>query len=221
MLNFNPSALRNKDPIIQVLKSLFPKTSSSNPKNVLMVAEGSGTHLHFFSQEEHFKSWNFLATDYEPQIVEQLKLNFHQQISDNNVNIQEPRVLDSGDLESWRNFNSNNTCQYDIIYNCNMVHISPINTSVGLFFGAGKFLTPETGKLIMYGPFAFNGVLSPESNVSFDKSLKSRNPEWGIRDLSYLIELAEKNGSGITRILKSTIRNVGNFSKFFKKSISQ
>ena len=46
------------------------------------------------------------------------------------------------------------------------------------------------GKLLMYGPFAVDGVLQPQSNVDFDLSLKLNNPEWGIRDIRDLVSLS-------------------------------
>ena len=63
---------------------------------------------------------------------------------------------------------------------------------LGLFRGCGTYLK-RNGLLLLYGPFAYDGVISPESNVNFDKSLKSSNQLWGIRDVNrQLIPLASK-----------------------------
>ena len=42
--------------------------------------------------------------------------------------------------------------------------------------------TKPGGLLILYGPFARSGGIAP-SNAAFDENLKSRNPDWGVRDL--------------------------------------
>ena len=62
---------------------------------------------------------------------------------------------------------------FDYLYNANMVHISEWKCTEGLFKLAGRVLRPH-GLLFMYGPFAVDGVLEPESNVNFDFMLKCR-----------------------------------------------
>ena len=63
---------------------------------------------------------------------------------------------------------------FDYLYNANMVHISEWECTEGLFKLANKVLRPDgaTGLLFMYGPFAVDGVLEPESNLYFDSMLK-------------------------------------------------
>jgi len=46
----------------------------------------------------------------------------------------------------------------------------------------------------MYGPFAVNGSLTPQSNVDFDNTLKMTNAEWGIRDILDLEAVAASEG---------------------------
>lgn len=66
---------------------------------------------------------------------------------------------------------------------------SPWKCTLGLFAGAAAMLK-NGGKLLMYGPFAVDGILEPQSNIDFDHSLKLNNPEWGIRDIRDLVALS-------------------------------
>ena len=59
----------------------------------------------------------------------------------------------------------------------------------GLMAGAGRVLRPGC-VLYLYGPFRENGVHTAPSNAVFDESLRARNPEWGVRDVADLTELA-------------------------------
>lgn len=68
------------------------------------------------------------------------------------------------------------------VLSINMIHIAPFAAAKGLFGGAGRLLG-DGGKLFVYGPFSRNGAHVAPSNAEFDRSLKSRNPEWGVRDL--------------------------------------
>jgi hypothetical protein len=81
----------------------------------------------------------------------------------------------------------------DLIICSNVIHISPWNCTLGLFEGSSALLKDGTGLLITYGPYAVDGILTPESNVNFDISLRSQNPEWGVRDIRDLKQLAQKN----------------------------
>jgi len=61
--------------------------------------------------------------------------------------------------------------------------------------------------MITYGPYAVDGVLSPESNVRFDKTLRSRDSSWGIRDVEDVKKLAERNRLTLEQIIEMPANN--------------
>jgi SAM-dependent methyltransferase len=77
----------------------------------------------------------------------------------------------------------------DAIVAINMLHISPWRAAEGLIAGAGRVLGPG-GVLYLYGPYTENGIHTAPSNAVFDESLRARNPEWGVRDVADVAELA-------------------------------
>jgi hypothetical protein len=70
---------------------------------------------------------------------------------------------------------------YDALFCANMIHIAPWAASKGLVEGA-KHILSTSGNIFLYGPF-LEGAETAPSNLKFDQSLKSRNPEWGVRSL--------------------------------------
>ena len=46
---------------------------------------------------------------------------------------------------------------------------------------------------MLYGPYKINGT-AVESNLRFDENLRSRHPEWGVRNLEDVIDAAKKEG---------------------------
>lgn len=223
---FNPMSLRNREVILPEIQNIFKSQLSQN-LNFLSVAEGSGSHIKYF--HPHFESWTFLPTEYQQNLVEIMEQNLNDKNSKSlPKNVKTPVILDSSNFSNWdeiaknREFAPNNT--FDIIFNVNMIHISPFSTAIGLFYGAGKYLTSGTGKLLIYGPFAFNGALQPagQSNISFssadlitlkkriewDQNLKSQSPEYGIRDVYRdLGKLAEDNGLELDEIVPMPSNN--------------
>jgi Protein of unknown function (DUF938) len=59
--------------------------------------------------------------------------------------------------------------------------------------GAGRFLK-DGGRLFVYGPFKRGGSHTSASNAQFDAALRAENPEWGVRDVDELNELAQDAG---------------------------
>ena len=92
---------------------------------------------------------------------------------------------DVADYEQYHNY-------FDLVLCINMVHISPWEATLGLMACAGKCLGPG-GILMCYGPYKVDGT-AVESNLRFDESLKSRNSDWGVRNIEDVIDAAKKEG---------------------------
>ena len=80
--------------------------------------------------------------------------------------------------------------RFDLVLCCNLTHISPWESTLGLLRGAGAVLGAG-GKLLLYGPFAVDGAPTTESNAAFDRSLRERDPRWGYRDVADVAREAE------------------------------
>ncbi|CAM9533849.1 unnamed protein product, partial [Laminaria digitata] len=84
--------------------------------------------------------------------------------------------------------------QWDAVMCISMIHMAPQECTSGLLKGAAAGL--KMGKhLFLYGPFGLDGALIPDSNKSFDESLKARSQGlWGIRDVAWVVVLADEQG---------------------------
>lgn len=178
----NPSAERNKNPILDILKNYL---STEKPEFLLEISSGTGQHTAYFAP--NFPNLTFQPSEYDKTMLPHIQTYIDSCAT---KNIQSPLHIDiRTPIESW----GLDIKQFDYMLNINMIHISPFPCTEGLFRSAGVLLKPG-GLLITYGPFANNGILEPESNVRFDKMLRSQNSEWGVRDIVLLKELAEVNG---------------------------
>jgi hypothetical protein len=61
-----------------------------------------------------------------------------------------------------------------------------------LFAGVGSHLAPG-GVFCLYGPFNLDGEFTAPSNAQFDRQLRSRDPEMGLRDIEALDSLAAEH----------------------------
>ena len=102
-------------------------------------------------------------------------------------NVLSPIELDAA-AYTWESL-----AKFDLIFCANMIHIAPWNACLGLLAGAAEVLR-SGGCLALYGPFMEHGVHTAKSNEQFDQSLKHQNPDWGLRDLSSITQIALKSG---------------------------
>jgi SAM-dependent methyltransferase len=172
----SPSVVRNRDPILTILRRVLPRTGT-----VLEVASGTGEHaVHFAAALPHL-TWQ--PTDYDEQALNSIAAH---RAASRLSNLLEPFVLDVS-APQWL------VDHADAIVAINMIHISPWQATQGLISGAGRVLPPG-GVLYLYGAYRENGTHSSPSNEAFDEDLRRRNPEWGVRSLEDVTELARAHG---------------------------
>lgn len=198
---YSPSTARNRDAILGVLKAHL-----ALPVRVLEIASGTGEHGAHFVADLPGLDWTYSDID-GPSLESQRAWA---------AAIGSPRL--HGPLEinaaaaDWGT--AERAASWDTIFSANMVHIAPFKAASGLISGAGRLLR-SGGALVLYGPFARDGVIAP-SNAAFDESLKSRNLGWGVRDLDReLVPLAERSGLRLETVVEMPANNL---TVFFRKS---
>ena len=95
----------------------------------------------------------------------------------------------------------------DALVCINMIHISPWAATVALFEGAARVLAPGA-PMLTYGPYIMHGDFGAESNIDFDQSLKSRNPEWGLREVDDVTRTAMILGFTLDEIVPMPANNL-------------
>ena len=185
-----PATERNREPIARVLAADLPESGC-----VLEVASGTGEHAVFLAERFPNLEWQPSDPDAEARASiaayrDEAKLE----------NLREPIFLDAC-AGTWP------IDDVGAILCINMVHISPPEAAQGLFAAAGRLLKPGA-PLILYGPFFEDGIEAAPSNLAFDKSLRSRDPRWGLRETSWLDSLADRTGLKRTRRVAMAANNL-------------
>jgi hypothetical protein len=88
-----------------------------------------------------------------------------------------------------------------------MIHIAPWAACEALFAGAGRVLG-ENGVVFTYGPYRVDGDWRGDGNVAFDQSLRSRNPDWGIRELRDVEAVAAGHGLALVATVAMPANNL-------------
>ena len=165
--HFSAAAERNSAPILAELQRLLPGQGL-----MLEIASGTGQHAAYFSAG--LPGWSWQPTDFDPAALSSIRAwcsELSQVLSPQQLNVL---------LEPW---GAELPPTVDAMYCANMIHIAPWACTTALMHGAARRLS-KRGLLVTYGPYLEADVPTSPGNVAFDADLRSRDPSWGLRQLS-------------------------------------
>ena len=194
---YAPATERNRQPILEVLQKAIPKEG-----NILEIASGTGEHACFFAP--YFSPRQWIPSDPDPL----LRLSIEAWRQDcKSDNLQIPLDINVT-LSDWNEkIDHSAIATIGTIIAINLIHISPWSACQGLMKGAGEILR-SGGILYLYGPYKQKGKHTAPSNETFDQSLQFRNPDWGVRNLEEVVELAEKYQLILHQIISMPANNL-------------
>jgi len=169
------------------------------------VEAGSGTGQHVVDFARRFPDIIWWPSDLNAQHLKSIAAwRAHAGLS----NIRPPLRIDLSD-PAWcpEMHDGAGPGELLAVFCANVIHIAPWRVAEGLVAGAGRYLRPD-GRLMLYGPFKRGGEHTAASNAAFDSSLRERDPEWGVRDVEAVEQLADSAGLGLVEISEMPANNL-------------
>jgi hypothetical protein len=195
-----PATERNRAVILELLEACLPRDGV-----LLEVASGTGEHASFMAPRLKPLLWQ--PTDIDDRHLTSINA-WANHVGPNNL----LPALRFNALEDDWHF-PDLPAPVSAVAAINLIHIAPWAVAEALMAGAGKVL--QTGDILyMYGPYKQHGAHTAPSNAAFDLSLKRQNPDWGVRDLEAVMDLADKAGFSDLDIVGMPANN---FSLIFTK----
>ena len=193
MKRYSPAYERNREPILEYLKSLM-----DNHQTVLEIGSGPGQHACYFAKHLPHLVW-------QPSDVQEYLTSISAWRDESSLeNLEAPIYLDLLS-QDWLELLPADF-QPDFIFNMNVAHIVRFEGVVNLVQGAGRLLKPG-GRLFFYGPWSFRGETLEPSNARFDESLKLNIPGAGIREFETVMEIAGEAGFELGELVRMPANN--------------
>ncbi|MDT7933629.1 MAG: DUF938 domain-containing protein [Sphingomonadaceae bacterium] len=209
----SPAAERNAEPILSVLREVLPPSGL-----VLELASGTGQHAAHFAAA-------LPGLDWQPSEPDRARHASIRAWTCPLPNVRPPLSIDVM-APDW-----GVPGPVAAVLAINLIHIAPWEATLSLLDGAAGLLArpqddaipvppqapPREGDraqhgqgdaraLILYGPY-LEGAATAESNLAFDRSLRARDPRWGVRDLTTVLTTAEAAGFTLDRIVRMPAEN--------------
>lgn len=188
MKPYSEACDNNKVPILNEIALLFRKCV-----DIFEIGSGTGQHAVFFAEKVPTLQWHTSdRIENHSGIIQWLDESRLQ-------NVTYPIELDVT-KGSWPDR------QFDAVFTANTCHIMHWHEVVAMFEGVKALLS--TGSLfVIYGPFNYGNKYTSESNKRFDKMLKQRDPESGLRNYEELMLLANNNSFGCVKDIAMPANN--------------
>lgn len=185
-----PATLRNREAIAAIITRILPSSGT-----ILEIASGSGEHILHFAKALPGLHWQ--PSDPDPACRASISAWLNEYPM---PNLSQPIDLDASEGR-WQ------VSEAAAILCINMIHISPWAATEGLLAGAGRLLAPGA-PLYLYGPYHIADRETAPSNTAFDQSLRSGNPEWGVRNLEEVENAALSCGLSLAEVVDMPANNV-------------
>ena len=193
---FFPATERNRGPIEDLLSQLLPASGA-----VLELASGSGEHAVCFQQRFPHLIWQ--ASDPDPDH----RASIDAWIRHQGLNDVMPAALNLDVEERPWPLPQTIGASLKAVVCINLLHISPANCTNAVLEESAVLL-PSGAPLIIYGPFMRNGAHTSASNAAFDRSLRERNNQWGLREVSLITSLAASAGFQVEDVVPMPANNL-------------
>ena len=191
----SPAALRNRGPILEVLRRYLPARGA-----ILEIASGSGEHVMHFAAA--LPDLVFQPSD--PDAAARASIAARAQEC-GLTNVRAQLALDAN-AEHWQ-LPHEIAVSLPALFCFNMIHIAPWRAALGLLRNAAQAL-PRQGVVYLYGPYRRGGRHTAPSNESFDRDLRTRNADWGVRDVEDVIAEAATQQLAFVEIVEMPANNL-------------
>lgn len=175
MKPFADACEQNKLPILQVIRRYFDSAT-----NILEIGSGTGQHAVFFAENFPHAKWHCSDLTVHHSGIKQWLADY------SGSNLTGPYPLDVKQ-DNWP------AESFDGVFSANTAHIMSWPEVQHMFRGISNCLT-QAGYFCLYGPFNYDDKYTSASNKQFDRFLKARDPNSGLRDLGDLTKLATSVG---------------------------
>lgn len=178
----------NGAPIQRVLERLLPATG-----RLLEIGSGTGQHAVRFARA-------FPGIVWQTSDVRDKHAGIQLWLDEAGLdNLRPPLALDVL-CDPWP------PGPFDAVFSANTAHIMPQPAVAAMFAGVAQVLKPGA-PFLLYGPFMYDGVHSSDSNQRFDHWLRSIEAHRGVRDLSWLREIAAPLGLELSEDVEMPVNN--------------
>jgi SAM-dependent methyltransferase len=196
----------------QAIRAVLQPFLSGKSGDVLEAGSGTGQHVVDFAR--YFPDAVWWPSDLNEQHLKSIAAwRAHAALP----NIRPPLRIDLSDAHWCPEMHDGSVPPLLAVFCANVIHIAPWRVAEGLFAGAARYLDAE-GRLFLYGPFKREGKHTALSNAVFDTSLRHRDPEWGVREIGDLQQLAA--GVGLV-LIETAEMPANNMVLAFERAISQ
>ncbi len=160
---------------------------------MLEVGSGTGQHAVHFAEAMPQLRWQCSE---QPEQLEGIQQWLHEAALPNTT----PPLALQVSAQPWP------VVDMEALFTANTLHIMSWPEVEQFFTGLDAALKP-TAKLVVYGPFNYQGQFTSDSNAQFDQWLKSQAAHWAIRDFEAVNALAGSVGFSLDEDIEMPANN--------------